>query len=152
MESDKDVSDTFHTMHTTNGLSNHPEMEGINIFDYEFHIRQFVDDTVCFLKDKSIIWKALNRISVFSKASVLSLNLNKCVNSAKLGSEIFRHEIGQMYKAKGKNTMHEKICNCEKIPKSLADERPFYFWTTCQKLREYLNWSNSLFVCCSSKY
>lgn len=56
---------------------NHPELEGINIFDYEFGISQFADDTVFFLKDKTMIKKALNVISIFSKASSSNLNLNK---------------------------------------------------------------------------
>jgi len=47
---------------------NHPQWKGITISDYEYRISQFADDTVIFLKDKSIVKKALNIISVFSGA------------------------------------------------------------------------------------
>lgn len=57
---------------------NNQEFKGINIFDYEFRISQFADDTVFFLKDKSVVCKALNIISLFSKASGLNINLKKC--------------------------------------------------------------------------
>lgn len=53
------------------------EFKGIKMFDYEFRISQFADDTVFFLKDKSIVCKALNIISVFSNASGLKINLQK---------------------------------------------------------------------------
>lgn len=33
---------------------NNQEFKGINIFDYEFHVSQFTDATVFFLKDKSV--------------------------------------------------------------------------------------------------
>ncbi len=59
-------------------ILNNSEINGITYFDYEFRISQFADDTVFFLKDKSIIEKALSVISIFSRASGLSLNLNKC--------------------------------------------------------------------------
>uniref|UniRef100_A0A3P9AV59 Reverse transcriptase domain-containing protein n=1 Tax=Maylandia zebra TaxID=106582 RepID=A0A3P9AV59_9CICH len=59
-------------------IVNHSDIEGINIFDIELKISQFADDTVIFLKDKSILEKALNVISIFSKASGLCLNLKKC--------------------------------------------------------------------------
>ncbi len=59
-------------------IVSHSELKGITFIDYEFRISQFADDTVFFLKDKSIIEKALNVISIFSRASGLSLNLNKC--------------------------------------------------------------------------
>lgn len=46
-------------------IVNHPQIKGINIFDYEYRISQFADDTVIFLKDKSLIRKALDIISIF---------------------------------------------------------------------------------------
>lgn len=59
-------------------IVNHPQIKGITIFDYEYRISQFADDTVIFLNDKSKIEKALDIISVFSRASGLCLNLKKC--------------------------------------------------------------------------
>ena len=58
-------------------IVNHPQIKGITIFDYEF-----ADDTVIFLKDKSLIEKALDIISVFSKASGLCLNLKNTISSS----------------------------------------------------------------------
>lgn len=55
-----------------------PDLYGINIFDKEFKISQFADDTALFLRDKSMVAKALNTISLFSQASGLCLNINKC--------------------------------------------------------------------------
>ncbi len=57
---------------------NHPQLKGITISDYEYRISQFADDTVIFLKDKSIVKKALKIISVFSGASGLCLHFKKC--------------------------------------------------------------------------
>ncbi len=57
---------------------NHPQLKGITISEYEYRISQFADDTVIFLKDKSIVKKALKIISVFSGASGLCLNFKKC--------------------------------------------------------------------------
>ncbi len=57
---------------------NHPQLKGITFSDYEYRISQFADDTVIFLKDKSIVKKALKIISVFSGASGLCLNFKKC--------------------------------------------------------------------------
>jgi len=37
---------------------NHPQWKGITISDYEYRISQFADDTVIFLKDKSIVKKS----------------------------------------------------------------------------------------------
>ncbi len=37
---------------------NHPQLKGITISDYEYRISQFADDTVIFLKDKSIVKKS----------------------------------------------------------------------------------------------
>ncbi len=54
------------------------EIQGITIFDKEFKISQFADDTSIFLKDKSMVDKTLEIISFFSKASGLSLNIKKC--------------------------------------------------------------------------
>lgn len=55
-----------------------PVIEGINIFDKEFIISQFADDTVLFLKNEHMIPLAINQINMFSKASGLTLNLRKC--------------------------------------------------------------------------
>jgi len=59
-------------------IVNHPQLKGITICGYEYRISQFADDTVIFLKDKSMIEKTLNIISFFSSASGLCLNLKKC--------------------------------------------------------------------------
>lgn len=59
-------------------VNNNPEIQGITIFGKEFKISQFADDTSIFLRDKLMVGKALNTISVFSKASGLSLNINTC--------------------------------------------------------------------------
>ena len=56
-----------------------PELEGINIFNWEFKICQFADDTALFLKNYSMIERGLNIISIFSKASGLGLNIKKNV-------------------------------------------------------------------------
>lgn len=48
---------------------NHPQLKGITISHYKYRISQFADDTVIFLKDKSIVKKALNIFSFFSRAS-----------------------------------------------------------------------------------
>lgn len=45
-------------------FQNHPELEEIKIFDHEFHISLFADDTVSFLK-------ALEVISIFLKRPAL---------------------------------------------------------------------------------
>lgn len=55
-----------------------PEIEGITIFDKEFKLSQFADDTSIFLKNKSMVGRILNKISLFSNASGLSLNIKKC--------------------------------------------------------------------------
>lgn len=55
-------------------IVNHPQIKGITIFDYEYRVSQFADDTVIFLKNKSIIEKALDIISIFSRASGLEHN------------------------------------------------------------------------------
>ena len=60
----------------------HPQIKGITVFDYEYRISQFAYDTVIFLKDKSLIEKALDIISVFSKASGLCLNLKNTISSS----------------------------------------------------------------------
>lgn len=59
-------------------INNHPNFRGIRFFDYEFRLSQFADDTVFFLRDKSMVSNALQIISVFSKASGLQLNIKKC--------------------------------------------------------------------------
>lgn len=62
---------------TTLIIKNH-KILGITLFDKEFKISQFADDTSIFLKNKSMVKETLNTISIFSKASGLSLNLSKC--------------------------------------------------------------------------
>ena len=53
-------------------------LKGITIVDREIVISQLADDTTIFLKDSTQVPHALNIISVFSKASGLFLNVNKC--------------------------------------------------------------------------
>uniref|UniRef100_A0A3B3HKX7 Reverse transcriptase domain-containing protein n=1 Tax=Oryzias latipes TaxID=8090 RepID=A0A3B3HKX7_ORYLA len=55
-----------------------PDFEGINIFDREFKISQFADDTALFLKNKNMVPVVINKILLFSRASGLTLNLKKC--------------------------------------------------------------------------
>uniref|UniRef100_A0A3P9IPY3 Reverse transcriptase domain-containing protein n=1 Tax=Oryzias latipes TaxID=8090 RepID=A0A3P9IPY3_ORYLA len=59
-------------------ILNNPNFQGIKVFDFEFRLSQFADDTVFFLKDKNMVMEALQIISIFSKASGLQLNLQKC--------------------------------------------------------------------------
>lgn len=53
-------------------------IKGISIADREIVISQLADDTSLFLKNASQISVAVNRISVFSRASGLHLNFSKC--------------------------------------------------------------------------
>ncbi len=53
-------------------------IKGISIADREILISQLADDTSLFLKNASQISVAINRISVFSRASGLHLNLSEC--------------------------------------------------------------------------
>ena len=57
---------------------NNPALQGIEIFDRQFRISQFADDTALFLKNNQMVGIALELISLFSKASGLKLNINKC--------------------------------------------------------------------------
>lgn len=59
-------------------INNSHDLQGIIIFDKEFRLSQFADDTSIFLKDKYMVEKTINIIQTFSKASGLTLNLNKC--------------------------------------------------------------------------
>uniref|UniRef100_A0A3B3S9M5 Reverse transcriptase domain-containing protein n=1 Tax=Paramormyrops kingsleyae TaxID=1676925 RepID=A0A3B3S9M5_9TELE len=59
-------------------IQNDPDLQGINIFEKEFKISKFADDTALFLRDKSMVVKALNTVSFFSRASGLCLNIKKC--------------------------------------------------------------------------
>lgn len=59
-------------------INNSSDIQGITIFNKEFKISQFADDTSIFLRDKLMVDKTLNTISIFSKASGLSLNIKKC--------------------------------------------------------------------------
>lgn len=56
----------------------HSQLLGINIADKHIIITQLADDTTLFLKNDLQIPIALDLIKVFSKASGLSLNLDKC--------------------------------------------------------------------------
>lgn len=62
----------------TLSIINDPNLRGINVFEKEFRISHFADDTAVFLKDKTMVSTALRIIFVFSEASGLSLNLKKC--------------------------------------------------------------------------
>ncbi len=52
--------------------------EGINILERNIVISQFADDTTLFLKNERQIPKVLSSINIFSKASGLKLNIDKC--------------------------------------------------------------------------
>lgn len=54
------------------------QLQGINIADKNILISQLADNTILFLKDDLEIPVTLKLINVFSKASGLSLNLDKC--------------------------------------------------------------------------
>ncbi len=54
------------------------EINGINILGRELTITQLADDTTLFLRDENQVSIAIETINEFSKASGLSLNLNKC--------------------------------------------------------------------------
>lgn len=53
-------------------------LKGISIAEREVIISQLADDTTLFLKDASQVSMAINTIKIFSKASGLYLNINKC--------------------------------------------------------------------------
>lgn len=59
-------------------INHNPDLHGISIFDKEFKISQFADDTAILLKNKFMVDVALNSVSIFSKASGLTLNVKKC--------------------------------------------------------------------------
>lgn len=67
------------TQMLTLAIFNNFDLQGIKIFDREFKISQFADDTAIFLKDKGMVDIALKLIKRFSDASGLSLNIKKCV-------------------------------------------------------------------------
>ncbi len=52
-------------------INNSSELQGIKIFDREYKKCQFADDTAVLLKKNSMVEKALNTVSLFSKASGL---------------------------------------------------------------------------------
>ncbi|XP_024122537.1 uncharacterized protein LOC112143031 [Oryzias melastigma] len=58
-------------------MEHRQDIQGIRIFDKEFKISQFADDTALFLKNSTMIGKALHTIQFFSKASGLTLNIKK---------------------------------------------------------------------------
>lgn len=51
---------------------------GIDILGRIFTISQFADDTVLFLRNKEVLPFVIDKISTFSKASGLTLNVKKC--------------------------------------------------------------------------
>lgn len=53
-------------------------IKGLSIADREIKISQLADDTVLFLKNTTQIPVAINAVQAFSKASGLTLNVNKC--------------------------------------------------------------------------
>ncbi len=59
----------------TLAIVNELNLQGITIFEKEFKISQFADDTAIFLKDKGMVDIALKLIKAFSDASGLSLIL-----------------------------------------------------------------------------
>lgn len=59
-------------------INHNPDLHGISIFDKEFKISQFADHTAILLKNKVMVDVALNSVSIFSKASGLTLNIKKC--------------------------------------------------------------------------
>jgi len=59
-------------------INHNPHLQGISIFDKEFKISQFADDTAILLRNKSMVDVALDSVSIFSKASGLTLNIEKC--------------------------------------------------------------------------
>lgn len=69
---------TGNTIFTTLLTHNSNDIQGITIFKTELKISEFAGDTAVFLKDKSMANENLNTISVSSKASGLSLNIQKC--------------------------------------------------------------------------
>lgn len=54
------------------------QLKGITIAEREIIISQLADDTTLFLKDASQVSIAISAIKIFSKASGLHLNINKC--------------------------------------------------------------------------
>ena len=59
-------------------INHNPDLHGISIFDKEFKISQFADDTAFLLRNKFMVDVALDSVSIFSKASGLTLNIKKC--------------------------------------------------------------------------
>ncbi len=53
-------------------------LKGVTIGNVELIISQLADDTALFLKDSSQVSVALNILQVFTKASGLNLNIDKC--------------------------------------------------------------------------
>lgn len=59
-------------------INHNPDLHGISIFGKEFKICQFADDTAILLRNKFMVDVALDSVSIFSKASGLTLNVKKC--------------------------------------------------------------------------
>lgn len=59
-------------------IKNFEDNIGIDILGRTFTISQFADDTLLFLKNKEVLPLVIEKISVFSKASGLTLNFKKC--------------------------------------------------------------------------
>ncbi len=53
-------------------------LKGVTIGNVELIISQLADDTALFLKDSPQVTVALNILQVFTKASGLNLNIDKC--------------------------------------------------------------------------
>lgn len=107
-------------------IVNQPQIKGITIFDYEYRISQFADDTVISLKDKSSIEKVLDTLSVFSKASGLCLNLKKCeilslhpCAETNVGSVLVKTELKYLGLVMSKDRNKRKQLNIEEKIESM---------------------------------
>uniref|UniRef100_A0A3P9JF49 Reverse transcriptase domain-containing protein n=1 Tax=Oryzias latipes TaxID=8090 RepID=A0A3P9JF49_ORYLA len=94
------------------------DIQGISIFEKQYKISQFADDTALLLKDDAEVVKALNRIQLFSKASGLKLNISKCeilpVHSCQHQTiEAIRvvHEVKYLGVLLSKNTLRREEVN-----------------------------------------
>lgn len=69
-------------------IDKNSNFDRLSVFGRQIGISQLADDTVIFLKDQFQINKAIQLVNLFSKASGLHLNLNKCELLAIHGSEL----------------------------------------------------------------
>ncbi len=65
-------------VHFLNLYVRRSNINGVTIGNVELIISQLADDTALFLKDSSQVSVALNILQVFTKASGLNLNIDKC--------------------------------------------------------------------------